>query len=99
MKHFVVEITYLVPFELLDDLRPAHRSFLQIGYDKGWLLMSGPLVPHMRALVVARAPEMADLQAFFADDPYQIAGKASYRFSEYEPVQRQGFLEDWVTGK
>ena len=99
MKHFLVEITYLVPFESLDDIRPAHRSFLQTGYDKGWLLMSGPLVPPIRAFVVARAPEMADLQSFFANDPYQIEGKATYRFFEYEPVKRQGFLEDWIAGK
>jgi uncharacterized protein YciI len=45
MKHFVIELTYTVPYEDLEAIRPAHRSFLQTGYDKGWLLMSGPLVP------------------------------------------------------
>jgi hypothetical protein len=48
--------------------------------------------------VVARAPEMADIEAFFANDPFQIEGAATYRFSEYEPVKRQVFLEDWIAG-
>ena len=35
MKHFMVEIEYLVPVEQLGDILPEHRAFLKTGYEKG----------------------------------------------------------------
>ncbi|MCU0493441.1 MAG: YciI family protein [Chloroflexaceae bacterium] len=98
MKHFLVEITYSVPFEQLSQVVPEHRAFLQTGYDKGWLLCSGPLVPKTGGLVVARAPSLDALQAFFTNDPYHQQGLATYRFAEFEPVKHQPLLADWVAG-
>lgn len=97
MLHFLVEITYTVAFEALSSVVPDHRAFLQTGYDKGWLLMSGPLNPKTGGIVVAKAPSIDDLRAFFSKDPYSIKGLAKYRFVEFEPVKRQALLEDWVT--
>lgn len=98
MKHFIVEITYTVPAEQLSEIVASHRAFLQTGYERGWLLMSGPGVPRVRGFVIARAPSLEDLQQFFKDDPYQQNSVATYRFSEFDPVKRQGFLEEWVAG-
>jgi uncharacterized protein YciI len=97
MKHFIVEITYTVPFEALTEVVPVHRAFLQEGYDKGWLLMSGPLNPKTGGIVVGRAPSVDDLRDFFRKDPYSIKGLATYKFVEFEPVKRQAFLEEWVS--
>jgi uncharacterized protein YciI len=96
MKHFVVEITYAVPFEQIVAALPEHRAFLQTGYDKGWLLCSGPQEPKTGGIVVARAPSKADIEQFFADDPYIKKKVATYRFVEFSPVKRQPFLEPWV---
>lgn len=98
MKHFVVEITYTAPIEMIEAIRPEHRAFLQTGYDRGWLLMSGPLNPRTGGIVVARAPSLDELQAFFRQDPYQLRQAATYRFAEFAPVKRQPQLEHWVTG-
>jgi hypothetical protein len=35
------------------------------------------------------------LQAFFAEDPFSTEALASFRFSEFDPVKRQGFAEHW----
>jgi uncharacterized protein YciI len=99
MKHFLIEITYLVSAEQLGDVVAEHRAFLQTGYDRGWLLFSGPLVPRTGGVVVGRAPTLDDIQAFFKNDPYQLKGLAVYRFAEFNPVKQQAFLEDWVAGK
>ena len=96
MKHFYIEIQYLVPAEQLSETVPLHRAFLQTGYDRGWLLLSGPQIPRVGGFIVARAPGLEPLQAFFKDDPYQQKGLAAYRFVEFDPVKRQPFLEDWV---
>ena len=98
MTHFMVEITYTVAFDVLSSVVPEHRAFLQTGYDKGWLLMSGPTNPRKGGIVIAKAPTIDDLRAFFVTDPYAIKGLATYRYVEFDPVKRQPFLESWVTG-
>ncbi|MCS7061701.1 MAG: YciI family protein [Anaerolineae bacterium] len=97
MKHFIVEITYTVPLEQMTELTPLHRAFLREGYDRGWLLMSGPQVPRVGGIIVARAPSLEALQDLFANDPYVTHQVASYRYVEFDPLFRQSFLEDWVT--
>ncbi len=97
MKHFMVEITYLASADQMAETVPLHRAFLQTGYERGWLLLSGPQNPRLGGIVVGRAPSLEELQAFFSADPYQTKGLASYRFVEFDPVKRQSFLEDWVT--
>lgn len=97
MKHYFAELKYLVPVEQLADILPLHRAFLQTGYDKGWLLISGPKVPRTGGFVVARAPSLEDLQDFFKNDPYQINHVAEYTFTEFQPVKHQEFLTDWVS--
>lgn len=96
MKHFLVEITYLVPAEELNEILSSHRAFLQTGYEKGWLLLSGPKVPRVGGVVIARAPTLEDLQAFFANDPYRLNHLAEYRYAEFNPVKHQAILDDWV---
>lgn len=97
MRHFIVEITYRVPFEQLEPFVPSHRAFLASGYDRGWLLCSGPQAPRRGGIVVARAPSEASLRQYFADDPYARRELADHRIIEFEPVLHQAFLEEWVT--
>lgn len=97
MKYFIVEITYLQPIEVISQTTPEHRVFLQGGYERGWLLASGPQVPKVGGVIIARAPSLEALKEFFAGDPYQVKGLGSYRFIEFEPVKRQPFMEEWLT--
>ena len=49
MRHFVVEATYLVPFDRIRETIPRHRAWLQKGYDLGLFLCSGPQAPQWAA--------------------------------------------------
>jgi uncharacterized protein YciI len=99
MQHFMVEITYTVPIEELGDTQiNEHRQFLQTGYEQGFLLMSGPQVPPLGGVVIARGESLDTLQQFFQNDPYSKRGLAFYRFVEFRPVQHAGFMADWVNG-
>ncbi len=80
MKHFIVEINYLVPLERIQESVPPHRAYLQLGYDAGLLLCSGPKVPATGGFMLARAESLAALQAFFAQDPFQTEKLASFTF-------------------
>jgi uncharacterized protein YciI len=96
MKHFIIEITYKVTFEELQDVLPAHRAFLGEGYAKGLLLMSGPQEPKTGGMVVARARDDSEIKDYFANDPYKINNLAEYRFVEFTPVKFNELIKNWV---
>jgi uncharacterized protein YciI len=95
MKHFIVEATYLVPFEAIKRTIPEHRAFLQQGYDAGLFLCSGPKEPPTGGFLVARAPSISDLEALFETEPFHLAKLASFTFTEFQPVKRQAWTEHW----
>lgn len=97
MKHFIVEINYLVALARIQESVPAHRAYLQLGYDAGLLLCSGPKVPATGGFLLARAASLEALQAFFAEDPFSTARLASFTFNEFNPVKRQGWAEAWFS--
>ena len=99
MKHFIVEATYLVPFEKIQEVIPPHRAWLQKGYDAGLFLCSGPQDPPVGGFLVARAESMSDLKAMFEEEPFNVARVASYTFKEFQPVKRQSWTEEWFREK
>jgi uncharacterized protein YciI len=99
MKSFIIEVTYTAPLDQIDANVTEHRAFLQTGYDKGWLLCSGPQNPRTGGMIVARAPSLDELKNFCNQDPFIQRKLASYRFVEFNPVKRQAFMEDWLNGK
>lgn len=96
MKHFIVEITYSASLDAIDKVVAQHRAHLKTGYDRKMLLMSGPQDPRVGGIVVARAESRSEIEAFFAADPYQVAGVAKYRFIEFKPAGSQPELEKWI---
>ena len=99
MRHFLIDITYSLPIaEIGEGQTNEHRQFLQSGYERGLLLMSGPQVPPLGGIVVARAESLDVVEAFFQDDPYFKRSLATYRFVEFRPVKQAAILQDWVTG-
>ena len=96
MKHFIVEITYLVPIEVINQTVAEHRKYLSSGYDQSLILCSGPLNPKTGGIAIAKAPSSTDLKSFFENDPYNKKGVASYQFTEFEPVMFQPLLHEWL---
>jgi len=96
MKHYLVEVTFSAPLEQIQPIVEAHRAFLQTGFDKGWLLMSGPMEPRTGGFIIGRAPSLEELQDFFSNDPYLLGSLADYRFVEFVPVKHQPFIAEWV---
>lgn len=96
MKHFVIEIIYKAPIEKIEETTAEHRAFLKGGYDKGMLLMSGPQVPRIGGMVIAKGESMESVSEFFNNDPYNKKGLAEYRFIEFKPVSSQDILKSWI---
>lgn len=64
----------------------------------GLFLCSGPKDPPTGGFLVARADSKAELEAFFENEPFHVANLASFTFSEFQPVKRQGWTEHWFGG-
>ena len=96
MKFFVCEIVYKAPLEKIEETTMEHRSFLRTGYDKGFILLSGPQVPRTGGIVIAKGESMEAVSEFFSNDPYQKKGLAEYVFIEFNPKNYQEFLKEWV---
>jgi uncharacterized protein YciI len=96
MRHFIVTLQFLAPFEAFGEAVPRHRAFLQEGYDQGFLLLSGPQNPKTGGIVVARAESLEALQDFFTGDPYKREGLATHAFTEFAPVKCQDFMKEWI---
>lgn len=99
MKHFLVDIRYTAPMEMVDAVVGSHREFLQEGYDSGMLLMSGPRNPKIGGLVIARANDIEAVREYFQRDPYRLAGVAQHDIIEFNPVKRQHFMNEWIEGR
>ncbi len=99
MRHFIIEITYRVPAEELGEARLQHRQYLQtMGYQRGVILFSGPLVPPTGGVIIARAESLEAITEFTTDDPFRVKGVADYRIIEFDPVLKQPYMEDWIRG-
>lgn len=96
MKHFVVIIKYKADPDIMDELRPKHREYLQAGYEEKLLLVSGPQPTRQGGVVLCRAKSSEDIKQFFNSDPYKIADAAEYEIIEFTPVSHQPFLADWL---
>ena len=96
MRHFIVLLQFKVPFETLGEAVPRHRAFLQEGYERGLLLMSGPQNPKTGGVVVARAASLEALQGFFEGDPYKAERLAEHVFIEFTPVKWQTSVAEWI---
>lgn len=97
MKHFIVEIIYKAPLEVIESVRPVHRKFLQTGYETGRLLVSGPKASGKGGMVVAKDESQEQIALFFENDPYFLQGLAEYKFIEFTPVSHQDILKDWLS--
>jgi uncharacterized protein YciI len=95
MKHFIVEATYAAPIEQVREVYPRHRAWLQKGYDLGLFLCSGPKEPPTGGYLVARAESVDVLKAMFEEEPLNRERLATFTFTQFQPVKRQGWTEHW----
>jgi uncharacterized protein YciI len=97
MKYFLVEATYSAPIDQVREAYPRHRAWLQTGYDLDLFLCSGPKIPPTGGYLVARADSAEALKTMFEDEPLNKEGLASFTFTEFDPVKRQGWTECWFS--
>ena len=89
---FIVISTYLKDLKDVDLHLPAHRDYLKSGYDKNYFLLSGPQHPRIGGVIISHLKDREILENFLAQDPFYLAGIATYQILEFNPVQSHSNL-------
>ncbi|SCK09981.1 YciI family protein [Vogesella sp. LIG4] len=82
---YVVSLHYTAPLSRIDELVPAHVTWLQAAYRDGLLLASGRKLPRTGGVILARSMPREQLDALLAQDPFARAGVAEYDITEFAP--------------
>ena len=86
--------TYTAPLEEVDRHREAHFAWIDPHLAAGRVLAAGRRTPPTGAVVLLAAMSPADAEAFFAQDPYVMAGVAEYEIvADFDPVRRAPGLD------
>lgn len=84
---FIIKINYLAELSEIDRYVQAHRDFLDMHYQSGLFLASGPTIPRTGGIIVALGHDKKKLQTILLEDPYHQAGVASYEIIEFTAVK------------
>ncbi|MDU7359704.1 MAG: YciI family protein [Propionibacteriaceae bacterium] len=78
MNYFAALYTYSTDTAKLDEIRPAHRRYLNSLEET---FAAGPLAPTSpgRALLLFQADSVEAVEALLDEDPFQLAGLIAHR--------------------
>lgn len=93
---FVLLVTYTAPLERIDSVLAQHRNFLQTGYDKGFLLASGPRTPREGGVIIGKFANRAAAESFTQQDPFAQQNLARYEILEFTPVLHNALIASFV---
>ncbi|MDG5488376.1 YciI family protein [Sphingomonas sp. BGYR3] len=77
----LVLLSYKVPLDQVDAVRPDHVDFLKQALADGRLLAAGRQNPPTGGVLIARGT-LAEVQAWAMNDPYVVRGIADPQFVE-----------------
>lgn len=90
---FIVNITYKVPLEDVDQHLEAHIAFLNRQYELGRFLASGRKVPRTGGIILAKSENTNALLEVLETDPFKSEGLADYEVIEFVPSKTAPGLE------
>lgn len=93
---FVVKINYLVELAEIDKYVQSHRDFLDLHYQSGLFLASGPMMPRTGGIIIALGNDRDKLEQTLEDDPYNQAGIVNYEILEFTAVKSHPELKTLI---
>lgn len=93
---FVLLVQYTAPLADIEANLAAHRSYLQAGYDKGFLLASGPRTPREGGVIIGKFDDKAAAETFSKNDPFVRQNLARYEILEFTPVLHNALLAPFL---
>lgn len=93
---FMILLTFDGPKEEIDRVRPDHIKWLDKYYGDGTLVASGPRLPRVGGIAVAKGMDEAAMKAMLAEEPYAKAGLARHELFQFEANRARDGAEDLV---
>ncbi|WP_186058554.1 YciI family protein [Burkholderia gladioli] len=84
---YVIDIHYIAPLERVDAALDRHRAYLQVQFENGVFIASGPKVPRSGGVILAARIARERLDAILAADPFVIEGLATYIVTEFKTTR------------
>lgn len=84
---YIISLTYKKNLDELESYVAAHRSYLDEGYRKGFLIASGPKNPKVGGFILGKFSSYEDAEAFVIEDPYVVNNAVDYEITEFMPVK------------
>lgn len=94
---YLINLTYVVPLEVVDQHLAAHSAYLDNLYRDGKVLMSGRKQPRVGGFIFALTDLHAHANEIVRDDPFHIHGVASYELTQLTLTRGAKELEPFLS--
>jgi len=91
---FIINLTYIVPLEELDQHMAEHVKYLQKYYQKNVFVASGRKVPRTGGIILALAGSSAEIEELIKEDPFYKHELAQFDITEFLTSQFHPDLKD-----
>jgi uncharacterized protein YciI len=93
---FIIELTYKVPNDRIDQHIIAHRAFLDKHYEAGHFIASGAKIPRDGGIILASASSKKEIEEIIKEDPFYVNTLADYRVIEFTATKKATNIQDLI---
>ncbi|WMX13979.1 MULTISPECIES: YciI family protein [unclassified Aureispira] len=90
---FIIDITYKVELNQVDEHLEAHIEYLKEQYANGNFIVSGRKVPRTGGIILSNLTIQKELEEILDKDPFKINNVATYTIVEFVPSMTSKELE------
>ena len=91
---FVIDLTYKVPLDQIDEHMQSHVQFLNKYYGFGEFIASGRKVPRDGGIILATANDRKEIEDIIQQDPFYKHQLADYKITEFVMSKKAQHLTD-----
>ncbi len=91
---YLILLQYIRPLAAIDHYMEAHNAFLEKQFQEGHFLLAGRRKPRTGGIILCKASTRKEVEAIFAEDPFDKYQLAVYDIIEFEPSSHAAFLAD-----
>lgn len=84
---YLIILTYQKPLDIVEQFLTQHRDYLEMGYQKNYLIVSGPKIPREGGILLSQLRDKKVLIDFLQQDPFYLNGIADFEIIEFTPVK------------
>ena len=92
---FIIDLTYIVPLEELDQHMAAHVKYLRKYYKKDVFVASGRKVPRTGGIILAMSDSKEAVEKIIIEDPFYKHELAEFTITEFLTSQYHPELKDF----